>query len=55
MQKQLNDEDLKKKLLPDYEVGCKRITISNKYLPAFNKENVHLVTKPIKEVTSKGI
>ena len=46
---------LAEKLLPNFDIGCKRITPSNDYLPCFNKENVTLVTEGIKRFTTEGI
>lgn len=53
--KQIADPKIAKKMTPDYTIGCKRILISNKYYPAFNRDNVELVTQGIKRVTEKGI
>ena len=55
MQDQLDNDSLKEKVIPRYEMGCKRVTPSNKYLPAFNKTNVHLVTEPITNLTEHAI
>lgn len=55
MRRLVTDERNKEKLVPDYDIGCKRVTLSNGYLQAFNKVNVHLITNPIKEITKNGI
>ena len=55
IQAQVNDAKLAGRLTPDYDIGCKRPTISDSYLPTFNKEFVHLNTTPIERVTSRGI
>lgn len=52
---QVKDPALAKKLTPDYTIGCKRILISNKYFPMFNRKNVELVTDGIKEVREHSI
>ncbi|MBI5335019.1 MAG: NAD(P)/FAD-dependent oxidoreductase [Burkholderiales bacterium] len=52
---QVKDPALAKKLTPDYTLGCKRILISNKWYPTFNRPNVELVTDGIREVTENGI
>lgn len=52
---QVKDPALVKKLTPDYTLGCKRILISNKWFPTFNRPNVELVTDDIREFTSTGI
>lgn len=49
------DPGVRAKLTPDYELGCKRVLVSDDYWPAFNRPNVHLITAPIGEVTEAGI
>jgi len=51
----VSDPDLANKLTPNYDLGCKRITPSDTYLQAFNKDHVHLVTSAIERFTEKGI
>ena len=34
LRRQVNDPELRRKLTPDYTIGCKRILISNDYYPA---------------------
>jgi cation diffusion facilitator CzcD-associated flavoprotein CzcO len=46
----LKDAYTRKQLTPDYTIGCKRILISNRYLPTFNRSNVQLITEGISEV-----
>jgi cation diffusion facilitator CzcD-associated flavoprotein CzcO len=43
------------KLSPDFGLLTKRPTMSTGYLPAFNRDNVTLVTDPITEITPDGI
>lgn len=52
---QVKDKNMAKKLTPDYVMGCKRILISNKYYPTFNRNNVALITEGIQEVTEDSI
>jgi cation diffusion facilitator CzcD-associated flavoprotein CzcO len=52
---QVKDPVLVKKLTPDYTIGCKRVLISNKYFPAFNRSNVELVTDGIQEIREHSI
>ncbi|KAI3399789.1 hypothetical protein diail_5585 [Diaporthe ilicicola] len=49
------DEELASKLIPDWEVGCRRATPGPGYLEAFTRENVSLVTDSIERVTASGI
>jgi cation diffusion facilitator CzcD-associated flavoprotein CzcO len=50
-----HNDDLASKLIPDYEVGCRRATPGPGYLESFTRENVSLVTDSISEVEEKGI
>lgn len=52
---QVKDKETARKLTPDYTIGCKRILISNKYFPTFNRPNVELVTDGIKEIREQSI
>jgi len=47
--------ELRKKLTPNYEIGCKRVLLSSNYYPTLNKENVALVTDTISEITANEI
>lgn len=51
----VRDPELRKKLTPNYTIGCKRVLLSDDYYPALAKENVDVVTTGIREVTPKGI
>jgi len=51
----VKDKELAEKLTPDFSMGCKRITPSDTYLQAFNKEFVHLVTDKIECITERGV
>jgi cation diffusion facilitator CzcD-associated flavoprotein CzcO len=53
--KSVRDPQLRRKLTPDYDFGCKRPSVSNDYLRSFNRDNVELVTDPIARVTAAGI
>jgi cation diffusion facilitator CzcD-associated flavoprotein CzcO len=46
----VRDPEKRRRLTPDYRIGCKRILISNDFFPAMNRPNVDLVTDAIKEV-----
>ena len=52
---QVRDKELRRKLTPDYDIGCKRPTFSNSYFRTFTKPNVHLQTEGIDHITSDGI
>ncbi len=51
----ISDPALREKVTPHFEIGCKRILISNDYYPALDRPDVDLVTDPITEVTPTGI
>jgi cation diffusion facilitator CzcD-associated flavoprotein CzcO len=52
---QVPDPELRKKLTPDYPIGCKRILFADDYYPALMRPNVTLVTEKIARITPKGI
>ena len=53
--RQVPDPALRAKLTPDYTLGCKRLLLSDDYLPAFSRPNVELVTEAIDRFTPEGI
>ena len=52
---QVPDPALRARLTPSYRLGCKRVLVSDDYLPALTQPNVELVTDAIVEVTPHGI
>ncbi len=55
LRRQVPDPELRAKLTPRYTLGCKRILISNDYLPALGRDNVEFVTESISDVRPRGI
>ncbi|KAM5344099.1 hypothetical protein ACJ41O_012636 [Fusarium nematophilum] len=56
MAEKLNhDPVLCSKLIPKWELGCRRITPGPGYLESFLKPNCHLTDSPITKVTEKGV
>jgi cation diffusion facilitator CzcD-associated flavoprotein CzcO len=55
LQRQVPDPALRARLTPDYQIGCKRVLLSDDFYPALQRPNVRLVTEPIAEVTASGI
>ncbi|GAA3542434.1 NAD(P)/FAD-dependent oxidoreductase [Amycolatopsis ultiminotia] len=51
----VKDPGLRRRIKPDYPMGCKRILFSNHYLPALAQPNVAVVTAPIREITPRGV
>ncbi len=55
VRRSVRDPELRKKLTPKYGFGCKRPSISGKYLRTYNRENVELITDPIERITPTGV
>jgi len=53
--KTVRDPVLRAKLTPDYRIGCKRILLSDEYLPALVQPNVAVATDGIREVRARSI
>jgi cation diffusion facilitator CzcD-associated flavoprotein CzcO len=50
MESQVSDPELRKKLTPDYEIGCKRRLSSSAYYPAVAADNVIVEASALKRV-----
>jgi len=46
---------LRDALTPHYEMGCKRVLLTNEFYPALTRPNVALVTSPIERITPRGL
>jgi cation diffusion facilitator CzcD-associated flavoprotein CzcO len=55
LQQQVPDPQLRAKLTPSYEIGCKRILPTDEWYPALQQPNVELVTDGIAEVRPRSI
>ncbi len=51
----VKDPDKRRRLVPSYRIGCKRILLSNDFYPAMDRPNVEIVTDAIKDVRSDAI
>ena len=51
----ISDPELRRKATPNYQIGCKRVLVSDDYYPALTRPNVELVTDRIDHVTPTGI
>jgi cation diffusion facilitator CzcD-associated flavoprotein CzcO len=51
----ISDPALRAAVTPDYQIGCKRILISNDYYPALAADHVDLVTDGIAQITPTGV
>lgn len=54
LMRKVADPELRKKLTPDYPLGCKRPLMSRDWFPTFNLPHVRLETSPIVEFTERG-
>ncbi|WP_339414476.1 NAD(P)/FAD-dependent oxidoreductase [Photorhabdus cinerea] len=54
LKQQISDPELRTKLTPNYEPGCKRILSANNYYPAFLRDNVQLETSALKQVDGQN-
>ncbi len=52
---QVRDPALRRKLTPDFPVGCKRTLLSNDWLPALARPNVEVVSDAIGEIDAAGV
>jgi hypothetical protein len=50
-----HDSDLCAKLIPNWEVGCRRITPGPGYLGAFTQPNCHLTNSCITRISSSAV
>ena len=53
--RQVPDPELRKKLQPDYAMGCKRVLMSNDFYPALTRDNVRVIVDPIEKIDSTGV
>ncbi|MGE5501093.1 MAG: flavin-containing monooxygenase [Ignavibacteriales bacterium] len=53
--KAIKDSELRKKVTPDYRMGCKRVLLANDYYPALARPNVEVVTDGVAEVRAHSI
>ena len=51
----IRDPDLRRRLTPDYRVGCKRLIVSDRFYDALQQPNAHLVTENIARIEAKGV
>jgi cation diffusion facilitator CzcD-associated flavoprotein CzcO len=51
----IEDPEIRAALTPNYQLGCKRVLVSDDYYPTLNRSNVELVTEGISEVCPHSI
>lgn len=55
LRQQVPDPVLRQKLTPDFPVGCKRILLTSRWLPALARPHVDVVTEKIAQVDETGV
>ncbi len=55
LEQQVADPALRERLTPRYEIGCKRILMSDEYFPALQQPNAELVTESIAQIVPGGV
>ncbi len=55
MEQHIQDPTLRRKLTPDYPMGCKRLLVSDDYYQSYQRDSVELVTSPIVAVDTSGV
>ncbi len=53
--KQVPDPELRRKVTPDYRMGCKRVLLANDYYPALAQPHVELVTEQVTGMTDNAV
>ncbi|MDH6196647.1 cation diffusion facilitator CzcD-associated flavoprotein CzcO [Mycobacterium frederiksbergense] len=55
LKRQVQDPVLRAKLTPDYDLGCKRVLLSDNYYPALIQPNVSVVTDPLDSIGARSV
>lgn len=55
LERQVKDPALRRRLTPDFSMGCKRFLLSNTWYPAIQAPNVKLVSAGVKAITPGGL
>ncbi|ATB27095.1 flavin-containing monooxygenase [Melittangium boletus] len=55
LERSVPDPLLRARLTPDYQIGCKRVLVSDDYLPSLTQPNVELITDAIQEIRARSI
>ena len=53
--RQVDDPELRDRVVPDYPIGCKRVLVSNDWYPALDRDHVEVETASIGRVVEEGI
>ncbi|MCV7238354.1 4-hydroxyacetophenone monooxygenase [Mycolicibacterium celeriflavum] len=52
---EIRDPELRRKVTPNFRIGCKRMLIANDWYPALDRENVELITDGIGQIDGHSI
>jgi cation diffusion facilitator CzcD-associated flavoprotein CzcO len=52
---EINDPELRRKVTPNFRLGCKRMLLSNDWYPTLDRDDVELITEGIREVDGRRI
>jgi cyclohexanone monooxygenase len=55
LEKNVADEELRRKLTPDHPMGCKRLVFSSDYLPALTRPNVEVLNSPARALRARSL
>ncbi len=55
MEAVVQDKSLHPALTPDYQLGCKRMLLSDNFFSSLNRENVSVIEDGLKSIEAKGI
>ncbi|MEM8499557.1 MAG: NAD(P)/FAD-dependent oxidoreductase [Pseudomonadota bacterium] len=55
LNRSVKDTQLRARLTPDYEIGCKRVVMNGEFYDAIQRDNAVLVTEAIDSIESGGI
>jgi cation diffusion facilitator CzcD-associated flavoprotein CzcO len=55
LERSISDPKLRAALTPRYQIGCKRILLSDDFYPTLKRSNVELVTEKISEVHERSV
>jgi cation diffusion facilitator CzcD-associated flavoprotein CzcO len=55
LEKYIHDDNLRKYMMPDYELGSRRVIPTNAYLPALSRDNVDVDISGIETIIPTGI
>ena len=55
LEQQVPDPELRRKLTPNYTIGCKRVLLANDYYPALLRDNVELISGGAAALTAGGV